>query len=145
MSEQHKILSSNLQYKLPKQHWVLRYSGLFMVSLIVLLLIGLYSIKIPSFLHLELHPTQPKNCFRATTLSSKHLFQKGQEIPLILENGHTTNFKIQNVHLQKEQIQLDLKAINITTMDSLFLNTEYISIAKVQKDSKSLIWSLLSI
>jgi hypothetical protein len=145
MSEQPEILSSNLQYKLPKQHWVLRYSGVFIVALIFLLLSSLYALEIPSFLNLELHPTSSKNSFKATTFSSNNSFKKGQEINLILENGHTTSFQIQNIQIKKEQIQLDLKATNITAIDSLFLNTEYISVAKVQKDSKPLIWSLLSI
>lgn len=145
MSEQHNILSNNLEHKLPKQHWVLRYSGVFIIGLILLLLTSLYTIKIPLFLHLELHPTASKDSFKATTFSAKDWFKTGAEISLILENGHTTTFKIQNIHILGKQMQLDLKAANLNTIDSLFLNREYISIAKIQKDSKPLIWSLLSI
>lgn len=145
MSEQQQILSNNLQHKLPKQHWVLRYSGLFIIVLIILLLTSLYAIKIPSFLTLELHPTQVKDCFKATTFSSSSLFKKGKNISLVLENGHVTDFEIQDIKTQKEQVQLNLKAININSIDRLFLTTEYVSIVKIQKDSKPLIWSLISI
>lgn len=145
MPEQDKILSSNLQYKLPKQHWVLRYSGVFIIGLIILLLTSLYAIKIPSFLHLELHPTASNKSFKATTFATDNWLKKGQKITLTLENGRPLNFKIQDLHQIEEQLQLDLTAINITAIDSLFLATEYISIAKIKKESKPLIWSLLSI
>jgi hypothetical protein len=145
MSEQNELLSSNIDYKLPKPHWILRYSSLFIIVLIVLLLTSLYTIQIPSFLYVELHPMASNNHFKVTMLASDLLLEKDQELTLVLENNHVAKFKIKEIRSSGDQLQLELEGVSITTTDRSFLNTQYISIGKIQQESKSLIWSLFSI
>lgn len=145
MSEQNELLPSNIDYKLPKPHWVLRYSSLFIIALILLLLTSLYTIQIPSFLYVELHPMASNNHFKAITLASDVLLEENQELTLVLENGHAATFKIKEIRYLDDQLQLELEGVLIETADRSFLNTQYISIGKIQQKSKSLIWSLFSI
>ncbi|WP_052600101.1 hypothetical protein [Aureispira sp. CCB-QB1] len=145
MSEQNERLSSNMDYKLPKPHWVLRYSSLFIIALILFLLTSLYTIQIPSFVYVELHPMASNNHFKATILASDIVLEKHQEVTLVLENGHAAKFNIKEIHSLADQLQLELEGVFIAASDRSFLNTQYISIGKIQQESKSLIWSLFSI
>lgn len=148
MPAQETITSSRLYQKLPKQHKIIRYGGLFILALIVGLLLSLYYIKIPSFFLVELHPLSNSKqliavCPKVDQL--KEQVKSNKEITMTLENGKQALFNITEINEKDHYLHLILQASNLNTQDHHFLETEYISTAKIHKTPQPLIWSLISL
>jgi len=134
------------QDKLPQRNWVIRFSGIFIVLLIAILVISLYRIQIPSFTLLELHqvPTNEQTIAIAPKEAVQQ-FTIQQTIDITLENGHIAKFKLLSIKTNETNIQLTLIPLPNDEKITAFLQEEYISTGKMHTGSKPLIWSLLSI
>lgn len=145
MIDEQEYISDSLHRKLPTQHWVLRYSSLLVGGLIALLLIGLYWIKIPQFINMELHPMAESDQFKATTdLQHQELFKLGQVVEIQLENGHQVSFLIQAAQRTTPYLHLQLVPVELNKEDRNFLYQEYMSIGKIKKCTNPLIYSLIN-
>lgn len=145
MTDEQEYISDSLHQKLPAQHWVLRYSSLLVGALIALLLIGLYWIKIPQFINIELHPIAESDQFKATTdLQHHELFRLGQVVEIQLENGHQTSFRVQAAQSTITYLHLQLVPLELNKQDRDFLYQEYMSIGKIKKCTSPLIYSLIN-
>lgn len=147
MPVQEHIEEDSLYHKLPKQHWVLRYGGLLIIGLILILLTSLYYIQIPSFFLIELHTNESKNLtgVSVNNATSEQFFKQHQEFVITLENGKKGRFRIKTIQPEDNHFRLNLETIEMAEEDFNFLQAEYISIGKVQQTPKPLIWSLISI
>lgn len=145
MIDEEEQISDSLHQKLPPQHWVLRYSSLLVAGLITMILIGLYWIKIPQFINIELHPIANTDQFKAITLiGHQPLLQEGKTIKVQLENGHSTTFQIQATQARGAYLHLQLHPLELHQKQQEFLQQEYMSIGKIKKETRPLIYSLIN-
>ena len=144
MTEEQNYSSDNIHQKLPSQHWILRYSSLWVLGLMALLLVGLSWIQIPVVVNLELHPAQGTPYFKATTAATGWSIAQEQTLLIQLENGRKATFQVAQQEQAGGQHYLLLQPLALHPQDSAFLASAYISIGKVQKETQPLIQSIFS-